>query len=97
LQWEESIIQNLGIIIPIEPCNDKYEIFRLNFDGYCHKLEFILNLWKCGDLSLIGKITILKYLVLPKLIYKLAILPPVKFFPFLKISESTRVCFSLGF
>jgi len=57
---------------------------RLNFDGYCHKLESILNLWKGRDLSLIGKITILKCLVFQKLIYNLPILPSEVFPPFLK-------------
>ena len=38
LQWPDDTIQYLGLTIPTKPKGDKYELFRLNFDGYCSKL-----------------------------------------------------------
>jgi len=38
LQWTLSTIHYLGLTIPNKQCNYRDEIFRLNFDGYCHNL-----------------------------------------------------------
>ena len=72
LQWRNETIQYLGLTIPIKPKGNKYELFRLNFDGYCPKLQTILYLWKSRGLILLGKITILKSLIFPKLVFKLS-------------------------
>ena len=69
LQWPDDTIQYLGLTIPTKPKGDEYELFRLNFDGYCPKLQTILNLWKSRGLTLLGKITILKCLIFPKLLF----------------------------
>ena len=73
LLWPDDTIQYLGVTIPTKPKGDKYELFRLNFDRYCPKLQTtgILNLWKSRGLTLLGKITILKSLIFPKLMFKL--------------------------
>ena len=84
LQWPDDNIQYLGLTIPTKPKGNKYELFRLNFDGYCPKLQTILNLWKSRGLTLLGKITILKCLVFPKLLFKLSMIPSHIFPPFLR-------------
>jgi len=72
------------LTIPINITSHKCEIFRLNFDGYCDKLASKLNLWKSKGLTVLGKIAILKTLVLPKLTCKLSLLPTDLYPPFLK-------------
>jgi len=43
-----------------------------------------LNLWKAKNLTLIGRITILKCIILPKLFYKFSLLPCNINLPFIK-------------
>ena len=75
LKWPQYTVNYLRVTIPIKPSKDKFELFRLNLENYCDKLVPKLNLWKTKDLTLLGKITILKSLILPKLYYKLSMLP----------------------
>jgi len=70
----------------------------MNFDGYCNKIESILNLWKSRGLTLIGKINIVKCLILPlpKLLYKLSVLPTDVYPPFLKFFDKISYGFIWG-
>ena len=77
-------LSTVGVTIPIKPSKDKFELFRLNLESYCDKLAPKLNLWKTRGLSLLGKITILKSLILPKLYYELFMLPTEIHSPFIK-------------
>ena len=67
LKWPEYTVNYLGVTIPIKPSKDKFELFRLNLKNYCNKLAPNLNLWETIGLTLLGKITIPKSLILPKL------------------------------
>jgi len=44
LQWSNNTIRYLGLIIPTQPSSDPFEMFKMSFDGYCNKIESILNL-----------------------------------------------------
>ena len=81
LSWPTSVIKYLGANIP---CNkfDELSLFEENFANTIHNLQSTLNLWLVRGLTLFGKITVLKTLVIPKLIHKASYLPihlPKKF------------------
>ena len=84
LKWPQYPINYLGVTPHIKPSKYKFKLFRLNLDSYCDKLAPKLNLWKIRGLILLRKIIILKSLVLPKLYYKLSILPNEIHPPFIK-------------
>ena len=69
LSWPTSVIKYLGVNIPR---NKFYELslFQENFANTIHNLQSTLNLWLVRELILFGKITVLKTLVIPKLIHK---------------------------
>ena len=58
----------LGVTIPIGKCANDL-LFNLNFLSVFRKVKTTLNLWSCKGLTLLGKITILKTLVISKLTY----------------------------
>ena len=67
-------------------------LFEENFASTIHNLQSTLNLWLVGGLTLLGKITVLKTLVIPKLIHKASYLPiqlPEKF-----VKQLNRVLFT---
>ena len=80
LQWPKEIFKYLGISVLIKKSdgNDK-KLMDLNCANVIDKTKSILNLWSCRNLTLIGKITILKNLVigLPQVTYKASMLPVI--------------------
>ena len=81
LSWPTSIIKYLGINVPLNKF-DEFSLFEENFASTIHNLQSTLNLWLVRGLTLLGKITVLKTLVIPKLIHKASYLPiqlPEKF------------------
>ena len=80
LTWPVDTVTYLGITIPVG--KEKKNIFELNFANTVNKIKSILNVWSSRSLSLLGKITIIKSLVVPILIYKVSLVPceiPKKF------------------
>ena len=80
LTWPVDIVTYLGITIPVG--KEKKNIFELNFANTVNKIRSILNVWSSRSLSLLDKITIIKSLVIPILIYKVSLVPceiPKKF------------------
>ena len=78
--WPVDSVTYLGITIPVS--KEKKNIFELNFANTVNKIRSILNVWSSRSLSLLGKITIIKSLVVPILIYKISLAPceiPTKF------------------
>lgn len=71
LSWTISPIRTLGITVT----NDVDELIKENFIPKLKSFETILNLWLARGLSLKGKVTILKSLGLPKLLYPMSVLP----------------------
>ena len=49
--------------------NDKNEIVDLNFKLRLDKMKTLLNIWNSRNLSLKGRITILKSLILPQILF----------------------------
>ena len=77
LQWlsEDDNLKYLGITIPIKRSVDNQTALRVNFENTLAQINTVLNIWKTRGLTLIGKVTIIKYLILPKLVYKIMAVP----------------------
>ena len=72
LSWPTSVIKYLGVNIPLNKF-DELSLFEENFASTIHNLQSTLNLWLVRGLTLLGKITVLITLVIPKLFHKLRI------------------------
>ena len=91
LSWPTSVIKYLGVNITLNKF-DELSLFEENFASTIHNLQLTLNLWLVRGLTLIGKVTVLKTLVIPKLIHKALYLPihvPEKF-----VKHLNRVLFT---
>lgn len=71
LNWTTGDIHTLGLTIS----NDPDVIFKENILPRLKILDNVLNIWHCRHLSLKGKVTILKSLALPKILYPVSVLP----------------------
>ena len=76
LQWlsEDDNLKYLGFTIPIKRSVDNQTVLRVNFENSLAQINIVLNMWKTRGLTLIGKVTIIKYLILPKLVYKIMVI-----------------------
>ena len=77
LQWLSEVdnLKYLGITIPIKRSVDNQTVLRGNFENTLAQINTVLKMWKTRGLTLIGKVTIIKYLILPKLVYKIMAIP----------------------
>ena len=66
----QTSIKSLGIIIK----KDVNNIAELNFNDRLIKVRNLLNMWKCRQLSIKGKITILRSQALPIILYPASVL-----------------------
>ena len=77
--WKSSTFKSLGINFSL----DLGLIFDLNYKEKLKRMKQTLNCWRMRNLSLIGKICVIKSLVLPQLLYLFTVLSikiPQKFF-----------------
>ena len=65
LLWKEKYIKTLGIEYSIDP----KETIKINFDKKLTKIQNLLNLWRPRNLTIKGKITVIKSIVLPQILY----------------------------
>ena len=70
LPWKTSSFKALGIVFHL---NTKY-MFDLNYKVKLKQIEQSLNCWRARNLSLIGKICVIKSLLLPQLLYQFSVL-----------------------
>lgn len=92
VNWEKTSVCNLGKNIPLDfrglKTTDDIQILGVSFnaalDGsknhqlLASKVEKKLNFWKLRDLSMTGKVLIIKAVILPLLLYTSMIYPPKK-------------------
>ena len=69
LTWPMDSVTYLGITIQVG--KEKNNIFEINFANTVNKIRSILSIRSSKCLSLLGKITIIKSLVVPILVYKI--------------------------
>ena len=70
LKWKSNSFKTLGINFSLN-INSLYE---LNFIPKLAKIEQTLNCWRHRNLSLLGKVTVIKSLLLPQLLYLFSVL-----------------------
>ena len=79
LKWPTDTFIYLGVLIPIKQYLKYFDnaksLLELNLVPLLNKTKNILSLWFSRNLILIGKITIVKRLIIPRMIYKASILP----------------------
>jgi hypothetical protein len=54
---------------------DHLSFRKLNFDSIVKAIKSLFNMWKRRGLTLLGKIQIIKSFAVPKILYRLALLP----------------------
>ena len=70
ISWKNSKFKCLGITF----CLNASLIYDLNYKEKLKKLEQTLDCWRMRNLSLIGRVCVIKTLVLPQLIYLFSVL-----------------------
>ena len=73
LAWSLDVINYLSIKYPIAR-HLKQQIFELNFGHNLSRIKTTFTIWSARHLTLLGKITIIKSLVIPTLTCKLSLL-----------------------
>ena len=73
IKWS-SVIKILGISISY----DKEQMIKMNYENRILKIKKILSMWKQRDLTIYGKILILKTFALSQLLYASLVLPMPK-------------------
>ena len=79
LIWKTDTFKTLGVVFSL----DVSKVFTLNYKPKLKSIEATLNCWRARNLSLIGKICVVKTLLLPQLLYLFSVLCikiPKKFF-----------------
>ena len=70
IKWPDEPIKTLGVFT-----YDQNLIYEKNFKDKLFKIKKLINIWSFRGLSLYGKVTVNKSLVLPKLVYISSLLP----------------------
>ena len=65
LKWTSGLVKCLGVWIG----TNRAEVIKVNFAERIQKLENLLKMWLCRNLSLKGKITVIQSLAIPQLLY----------------------------
>ena len=65
VQWTTDPVNNLGIYVG----KDKPKQEQMNWDNKLIKIQSIMNMWKMRNLTLYGKIVIIKSLVISQIVY----------------------------
>ena len=71
IKWPREPIKALGVYYSYDLTLLREKNFIENLD----KIKKLLNLWSCRGLSLYGKVTVIKTLVIPKFVYICSLLP----------------------
>ena len=83
--------------MPIKRSVDNQTVLRVNFENTLAQINTVLNMCKTRGLTLIGKVTIIEYLILPKLVYKIMAIPITLSSSILKNIAKIFFKFILGF
>ena len=76
LSWLTNTIKYLGVHIPINHFDDN-SIISKNCLPIINEMKSVLNTWSLRKLTLLGKITVIKSMVILKLVCKASNLPAV--------------------
>ena len=70
LSWNTLTSKTLGIVFYL----DTEYMFDLNYKVRLKQIEQTLNCWRARNLSIVGKICVIKTLLLPQLLYQFSVL-----------------------
>ena len=70
LQWKNDKFKTLGIHFSL----NINQLFDLNYKVKLKSIESTLNCWRARNISLVGKICVVKTLLLPQLLYLFSVL-----------------------
>ena len=90
LVWPANFIKYLGTNILLMQYDD-LSLYKKIFGTTIDEMKAILNIWSSRSLTLLGKITVLKTLIVPKIIYKVSHLPI--FLPDSFVNELNQILF----
>ena len=76
LKWVTNTIKCLDVHIPIQYCDTNSDIDQ-NFLSINDKIKTELNIWSSRELTLLGKISVSKSIIVPKMMFKAASLPVI--------------------
>ena len=69
LKWPMKASKYSGVLVPVKKCYDNAKkLLELNLVPLLNKMKNILSLWFSRNLTLMGKITIAKSLIIPRVI-----------------------------
>jgi hypothetical protein len=71
IQWTNDSIKLLGTVIP----NDRSTLSELNYSPKLKKIEQIINIWRQRNLTLYGRVQLIKTYLISQIVYLLAVLP----------------------
>ena len=71
LKWTNDPVKLLGVLIS----TDISEMIEINYNPILSKIKNTIDMWKQRNLTIIGKVTIVKTLLVSKLTYLLSVLP----------------------
>ena len=71
IKWPNESIKSLGVFYSY----NKKLLHEKNFIEKLDSIKKSINIWSSGGLSLYGKVTIIKALIIPKIIYVFSLLP----------------------
>ena len=77
LQWTTEPVKYLGIYVGHD---DRNKIESMNWDNKLIKIQAVLSMWKMRNLTLYGKIVVLKFLVISQIVYAATVLHVPKSF-----------------
>ena len=71
IKWSQAGVTALGIFIT----HDTDTLIKQNFEPILTKIQNIIHIWKMRDLTLFGKVTVIKAFLQSQLVYQLSVLP----------------------
>ena len=71
IKWSEDVIETLGVKIPLY---DRNKLFVINYEPKIAAMENIIKTWSMRNLSLRGKVTVMKSLLISKFQYLVSVL-----------------------
>ena len=75
IKWPNEPIKALGVYYSYDP---KFRLLEKNFIEKLDTIKKHINIWSSRGLSLYGKVTIIKSLIIPKFVYVASLLPNPK-------------------
>jgi len=72
--YHSNIVEHM-IILGIDITHDRSKLIELNYNPIMNKIKICLNIWRQRNLSLFGRIEIVKGLAISRLVYVMSMLP----------------------